>query len=72
MPKMKSKGAAKKRFRVTKTGKVKCSRHDRGHGHAPFNGRTGRRLPRVPELFGGRRCPTDLQDPGLGGSLGQK
>ncbi len=44
MPKMKSKGAAKKRFRVTKTGKVKCSRHDRGHGHAPFGGRTGRKL----------------------------
>jgi large subunit ribosomal protein L35 len=44
MPKLKSKGAAKKRFRVTKSGKVKCSRHDRGHGHAPFNGKTGRRL----------------------------
>lgn len=44
MPKMKSKSAATKRFRVTKTGKVKCSRHDRGHGHAPFNGRTSRRL----------------------------
>jgi len=44
MPKLKSKGAAKKRFRVTKSGKIKCSRHDRGHGHAPFNGKTGRRL----------------------------
>jgi ribosomal protein L35 len=44
MPKMKSKGAVKKRFRVTKNGKVKCSRHDRGHGHAPFDGKTGRRL----------------------------
>ncbi len=44
MPKMKSKGAVKKRFRVTKTGKVKCSRHDRGHGHAPFNGKVSRNL----------------------------
>ena len=44
MPKMKSKGAAKKRFRITKSGKIKCSRHDRGHGHAPFNGKTRRRL----------------------------
>jgi large subunit ribosomal protein L35 len=52
MPKMKSKSAVTKRFRVTKSGKVKCSRHDRGHGHAPFNGRTGRRL-RKPLVFQG-------------------
>ena len=39
MPKMKSKGAVKKRFRVTKNGKVKCSRPDRGHSTRPFNGK---------------------------------
>jgi len=44
MPKIKTKGAIKKRFRITKSGKVKCSRHDRGHGHAPFNGKVRRRL----------------------------
>ena len=52
MPKMKSKGAVKKRFRVTKSGKVKCSRHDRGHGHAPFNGKVSRGL-RKPIIFEG-------------------
>ena len=35
-----------------KKGKGKCSRHDRGHGHAPFNGRTGRRL-RKPLILDG-------------------
>lgn len=35
MPKMKSKGAVKKRFRVTKNGKLKSSRPGRGHQHAP-------------------------------------
>lgn len=34
MPKMKSKGAVKKRFRVSKNGKVKCSKSGRGHMHA--------------------------------------
>lgn len=46
MPKMKSKGAVKKRFRMSKTGKAMCSRSGRGHGHSPFNGKTGRRLRR--------------------------
>ena len=35
MPKMKSKGALKKRFRITKTGKLKSNRPHRGHMHAP-------------------------------------
>ena len=35
MPKMKSKGAVKKRFRRTKNGKLKSSRPGRGHQHAP-------------------------------------
>ncbi len=35
MPKMKSKGAVKKRFRETKNGKLKSSRPGRGHQHAP-------------------------------------
>ncbi len=34
MPKMKSKGAVKKRFRTTKSGKLKCSKPKRGHQHA--------------------------------------
>jgi ribosomal protein L35 len=38
MPKMKSKGAVKKRFRVSKNGKVRCSRPARGHMHAIHNG----------------------------------
>ena len=37
MPKMKSKGAVKKRFRMTKSGKLKCSKPKRGHQHAPKN-----------------------------------
>lgn len=44
MPKAKSKSAVKKRFRITKNGKAVCSHPDRGHGHAPFGGDTGRRL----------------------------
>jgi len=44
MPKMKSKGAVKKRFKVTKSGKVKCSHPGRGHLHAAYNGETRRRL----------------------------
>jgi ribosomal protein L35 len=46
MPKMKSKGAVKKRFRISKTGKAMCSRPERGHGHAPFNGKVRRNLRR--------------------------
>ncbi len=46
MPKMKSKSAVKKRFRISKSGKAICSHPDRGHGHAPFNGKTGRKLRR--------------------------
>lgn len=34
MPKMKSKSAVKKRFRITKKGKLKSSRPHRGHMHA--------------------------------------
>jgi large subunit ribosomal protein L35 len=44
MPKMKSKGAVKKRFRVTKSGKVKCSHPGRGHMHAAYDGETRRSL----------------------------
>jgi len=42
MPKLKSKGAVKKRFRVTKTGKLKSSRPARGHMHASKNGKQRR------------------------------
>ena len=44
MPKMKSKGAVKGRFRVTKTGKVKCSRPGRGHMHAKNTAKARREL----------------------------
>lgn len=44
MPKMKSKGSVKGRFRVTKTGKVKCSRPARGHMHAIHSGKERRAL----------------------------
>jgi len=44
MPKMKSKGSVKGRFRVTKTGKVKCNRPARGHMHAIHNGKQKRAL----------------------------
>lgn len=44
MPKMKSKGAVKKRFRITKGGKATCSRPGRGHMHSPFNGEVRRGL----------------------------
>jgi len=43
MPKMKSKSAVTKRFRVTKSGKVKCSRPARGHMHASRDASAGRR-----------------------------
>ena len=42
MPKMKSKGAVKKRFRTTKSGKLKCSKPRRGHQHAPKDAKTKR------------------------------
>ena len=42
MPKMKSKGAIKKRFRLTKKGKLKSSRPHRGHQHAPRDAKHGR------------------------------
>jgi large subunit ribosomal protein L35 len=41
---MKSNGAIKKRFKVTKSGKVKCSHPGRGHLHAAYNGKTRRGL----------------------------
>ena len=44
MPKMKSKGSVKSRFRVTKKGKVKCSKPFRGHQHAIHNGKEKRAL----------------------------
>jgi large subunit ribosomal protein L35 len=44
MPKMKSKGSVKGRFRVTKHGKVKCNRPARGHMHAIHNGKERRAL----------------------------
>ncbi len=44
MPKMKSKGAVKKRFRVTKNGKVVCGHPHRGHYHAIYNGKTRRNI----------------------------
>ena len=43
MPKMKSKGAVKKRFRVTKGGKLKSNRPQRGHMHASKDAATRRR-----------------------------
>lgn len=46
MPKMKSKGAVKKRFRMSKNGKAVCSKPGRGHMHATYNGETGRNLRR--------------------------
>ena len=46
MPKMKTKGSVKRRFRVTKSGKVKCSRPFRGHMHAIHNGKERRSLRR--------------------------
>ncbi len=43
MPKMKSKGAVKKRFRKTKSGKLKSNRPQRGHMHASKDSATRRR-----------------------------
>jgi large subunit ribosomal protein L35 len=44
MPKMKSKSAVTKRFRVTKSGKLKSSRPARGHMHAPRSASSKRGL----------------------------
>jgi ribosomal protein L35 len=46
MPKMKSKGAVKKRFRMSKHGKAMCSHPGRGHMHASYKGETGRKMRR--------------------------
>jgi ribosomal protein L35 len=42
MPKIKSKGAVKKRFRVSKTGKVLCAHPHRGHYKAPMDAKSRR------------------------------
>ena len=52
MPKMKTRGSVKRRFRVTKNGKVKCSRPFRGHMHAIHNGKERRALKRAIVLEG--------------------
>ncbi|MEM7306918.1 MAG: bL35 family ribosomal protein [Planctomycetota bacterium] len=52
MPKIKTKGSVKRRFRVTKNGKVKCSRPFRGHMHAIHNGKERRTLRRAIVLEG--------------------
>jgi len=44
MPKLKSKGAIKKRFKITKSGIAVVSRAGRGHFLAGKNGKQGRRL----------------------------
>jgi len=44
MPKMKSKGAVKKRFRVSKSGKVSSNRPSRGHMHASKDASARRKL----------------------------
>lgn len=44
MPKMKSKGAVKKRFRVSKSGKVSANRPSRGHMKAKNDASTRRTL----------------------------
>ena len=53
MPKMKTKGSVKRRFRVTKGGKVICSKPFRGHMHAIHNGKERRTL-REPLVISGR------------------
>lgn len=44
MPKLKTKGSVKRRFKITKHGKVKCSKPARGHMHAIHNGKEKRAL----------------------------
>jgi ribosomal protein L35 len=39
---MKSRGAVKRRFRISKNGKAMCSRSGRGHMHASKNGKARR------------------------------
>ncbi len=46
MPKAKSKGSVKKRFRISKHGKVLCSKPARGHMHAAYGGKESRNLRR--------------------------
>ena len=46
MPKLKTKGSCKGRFKITKSGKVKCSRPARGHYRAIHNGKERRALRR--------------------------
>jgi len=52
MPKAKTKGSVKKRFRISKKGKVLCSKSGRGHLHASYTGATGRSLRRPMVLEG--------------------
>lgn len=52
MPKMKSKGSVKKRFRISKSGKVLCSKSGRGHMHAIHNGKQRRTLRKALVLEG--------------------
>jgi large subunit ribosomal protein L35 len=42
MPKMKSRGSVKRRFRMSKNGKAMCSRSGRGHMHASKSGKDRR------------------------------
>ena len=44
MPKLKTKGSCKRRFKITKSGKVKCRRPNRGHMHAIHDGKESRAL----------------------------
>ncbi len=44
MPKLKTKGSVKRRFKITKTGKATCKRPNRGHMHAIHNGKQRRTL----------------------------
>ena len=52
MPKMKTKGSVKRRFKITKHGKVVCSKPFRGHMHALHNGKERRSLRRQIVLEG--------------------
>ncbi len=52
MPKMKSRGAVKRRFKITKSGKAKASKSGRGHMHASKNGKA-RRNKRKPLILTG-------------------
>ena len=53
MPKAKSKGSVKKRFRISKNGKVLCSKNSRGHMRAIHDGK-GRRNLRRPLVLTGK------------------